>query len=111
SKRAELTYIKERTVPALIAHVRRIPPQSLILYMRYSPVEPVANLYPSDVARLIADASPVPLHTVSDVYLGSGVVGGMMRAAEAAGTRIGEISRQVLDGKRPGALTVAARTT
>ena len=71
----------------------------------------MANLYPNDVARLIADASPVPVYTVSDVYLGSGVVGGMMRAAEAAGTRIGEISRQVLDGKRPEDITIAAVPT
>jgi len=111
SNRVELTYVKERTVPALLATVKTVPSQSLILYTRYSPDEPVPNIYPDEIARLIAQASPVPVYTVSDLYLGSGVVGGMMRAAEAAGTRVGEIAGRILDGTPPDHIPITAVAT
>src|SRR6185369_1881809 len=76
-----------------------------------SPDEPVPNIYPDEIARLIAQASPVPVYTVSDLYLGSGVVGGMMRAAEAAGTRVGEIAGRILDGTPPDQIPITAVAT
>lgn len=111
STRVELSYIKEPTVPALLSAVKAVPSQSLILYTRYTPDEPAPNVYPDGIARLIAEASPVPVYTVSDLYLGSGVVGGMMRAAEAAGARVGEIAGQILDGTPPDNIPITAVAT
>jgi len=98
SDHVELTYVKERTIPRLLAAVKAIPPRSLILYTRYAPEEPAPNVYPDDIARLIAGVSRVPIYGVSDLYIGSGVVGGVIRTADAAGARLGEIARQILDG-------------
>jgi signal transduction histidine kinase len=98
STRVELTYIKARTVPELLSAVKAIPPQSLILYTRYAPEKAASNVYPADVARLIAEVAPVPIYGISDLYIGSGVVGGVVRAADAAGTRVGEIARHIVDG-------------
>jgi signal transduction histidine kinase len=64
-------------------------------------------VYPEQVARLIAAASPVPIYTIDDVYLGSGVVGGIMRSGEASGSRLGAIARQILDGTRPESIPIA----
>jgi signal transduction histidine kinase len=111
SGRVNLVYIKEPTVPALLAAVKAIPPQSLLLYMRYAPAQPVPNLYPKDIAHLIAAVAPVPIYGVSDLYIGSGVVGGMIRGVDAAGSRTGEIARQILDGTSPQNIPIDAVST
>ena len=49
----------------------------------------------------MAGASSVPIYGVTDLYLGSGIVGGMMRGSHATGTRLGQIARQILDGTPP----------
>ena len=51
SRRIELTYIRERTVAGLLAAVKAIPLQSLIMYTRYTPEESDRVVYPDEVAR------------------------------------------------------------
>jgi signal transduction histidine kinase/ABC-type uncharacterized transport system substrate-binding protein len=101
ANRVELTYVKKRTVPELLSAVKAIPPQSVILYTRYAPDEPVPNVYPGDIAHMMADVARAPIYGVSDLYIGSGVVGGVIRSGDAAGARLGEIARQILDGTPP----------
>jgi signal transduction histidine kinase len=107
SNRVDLTYIKEPTVPALLAAVKAIPPQSVLLYTRYAPDHPSPNVYPDEIARLIAEASPAPIYTVSELYLGSGVVGGMVRSTDDTGILVGEIARRVLGGTPPEKIPIA----
>jgi signal transduction histidine kinase len=49
----------------------------------------------------MAKVSPVPIYAPTNLYVGSGIVGGMMRDAQATGTRVGQIARQVLDANPP----------
>jgi signal transduction histidine kinase len=98
SKGLELVYIKERTVPALLAAVKTIPQQSLILYTRYTPNEAARVMYPDEIAGLIVEAAPVPVYGVAEQYLGTGVVGGVMRDTKTTGTRLGEIASEILRG-------------
>ena len=111
SDRVELTYIKERTIPSLLAAVKAIPPQSLIFYTRYTPDEPTPNVYPEGVASLIAAVAPVPIYGVSESYLGNGVVGGMMRTGEALGDRLAETALQILKGTPPENIPITAVAT
>ena len=106
SDRVELTYIKARTVPALLAAVKAVPPPSVLLYTRYTPNEAAHIVYPDEIVRLLVDASRVPIYASSDLYIGSGVVGGMMRSDEANGTRAGVIARQILDGMPPESIPI-----
>jgi PAS domain S-box-containing protein len=101
AQRIEIRYLTEESVPRLIAAIKAVPLRSAILYVRYSQGDPGRVLIPSDVARLVAEASPVPVYGISDSYLGSGVVGGAMHEPRAVGIRIGQIARQILDGTRP----------
>jgi len=107
SRRVELTYIRERTVPGLLAAVKTIPRQSLIIYTRYTPEESESAVYPDEVARLMARVSPVAIYTSADQLFGTGVVGGMLKGSRAIGTRLGEIACQILDGARPEDIPVA----
>jgi|SRR5688572_6854376 len=106
SQRIELIYIRERTVPGLLAAVKAIPEQSLVLYTRYTPEDADSIVHPDDVARLMARVSPVPIYTSADLFFGTGVVGGAIKGTRAIGTRLGEIARQILDGARPDDIPV-----
>ena len=99
--RAELTYIHERSLSRLLAAVKAISPPGLILYARYAPEDTEAIVYSDEVVRELAQTSAVPIYGVTDLYLGSGVVGGVMRNSHATGTRIGYLARLILDGTPP----------
>jgi signal transduction histidine kinase len=101
SDRVELTYIKEPTVPALLAAVRAIPRGSVILYTRYAPIDAARIRYPDEIASLVAEAAPVPTYGASEVYMGKGIVGGVMRDQKETGTALAEMARRMLDGAPP----------
>ena len=101
SERVELTYIQEKSLPGLLAAVTAISPPALILYTRYTPADSEVVVYADEVARFVAGASSVPIYGVIDRYIGSGIVGGVMRGSHATGTRLGQIARQILDGTPP----------
>jgi PAS domain S-box-containing protein len=108
--RVQLTYLTGLPVPRLLAAVQSAPPQSLILLIRYSQEDPGEVLFPSDMARLVAEASPVPVYGVSEMYLGTGVVGGAMYSARALGTRLGHLGQEILHGTSPVTPIERART-
>ena len=103
--RVELVYMKERTLPELLAAVKAIPTQSLIFYTRYIPLAADSlserNIYPDEIGGLIAEVAPVPIYASSEISIGMGVVGGMIRATNVVGARLGEIAGQILKGTPP----------
>ena len=101
SGRVELTFMTERTVPRLLAAISALPSGSLILYTRYISEGADDGVDTVEVARLMVQRSPVPIYSPNDLYMGTGVVGGVMRNADVTGTRVGAMVRQILDGRRP----------
>lgn len=101
ARHVALTYLDEATVPGLLAAVRAIPPGSLIFFVWHWQDEPGTWMHSDRVARLVAEAATVPVYGTSDFYIGSGVVGGVMRDTRETGTRIGQMARQILAGTRP----------
>lgn len=106
SDRVQLTYLREASVPDLLAAVKAIPAQSLIFYARYTPEDAESMVYPDQVVRLMVQASPVPIYIGAGPWFGTGVVGGMIRGSRAIGTRLGELAQQILDGTRPEDLPI-----
>jgi signal transduction histidine kinase len=100
SRQTRLTFIDERTVPGMVAAVRAAPPRSLILYIWQAQEEPGNFKYSDEFARLVAEAAPVPVYGTSDLYVGSGVVGGVMRETRETGMRAAEMALQILGGTR-----------
>lgn len=101
SQRVSFTYLVEETVPRLLSAVRAIPAGSVILYIWHTQPDPGNVLYPDTVARLVANAASGPVYGTSDLYIGTGVVGGVVRSTRETGTRIGEMALRVLTGTRP----------
>ena len=95
-----LTYLVEDTVSALLARVKAARPGSVILYIWHSQNEPGQLVYPDQVARLVARASSVPVYGTSDLYMGSGIIGGTVRGTRETGIRVGEMALSILAGAR-----------
>jgi signal transduction histidine kinase len=101
SQSVSVTYLNEETVPRLLSAVKAVPAGSVILYIWQSQMDPGNVLYPDVVAGFVADAASVPVYGTSDLYLGKGVVGGVMRGTRETGTRLGEMAFRILTGTRP----------
>jgi signal transduction histidine kinase len=106
TERVELTYVNETTVSGLLSAIRGIPSGSVILYTRFTPKDADSAADTVEVARLMAQVSPVPIYGTTALYLGTGVVGGMMRDSRDTGTRLGQIAHQILAGTPPEAIPV-----
>src|SRR4030095_8200081 len=88
------------SVPRLLAAVRAVPQRSLIVYIWYTEDEPGNVNYSDEFARLIAQAPTVPVYGTSDFYIGSGIVGGMVRETQETASRSGELALRILSGTR-----------
>jgi signal transduction histidine kinase/ABC-type uncharacterized transport system substrate-binding protein len=100
STRFPVMYLEAPTVAKLLDAVRAVPPRSLILYIWHPGTELGNLVYADTIAAQVAEASPVPVYGSSDLYLGTGVVGGVVRRTEETGIRVGELTAQILNGAR-----------
>ena len=96
----KLTYVTQQTIPGLLAAVKAAPPRSVILYIWRSQRDPGHVVYADEVARLVSQAASVPVYGTSDFYVGSGVVGGVVRGTRETGTHLGQIALRILTGTR-----------
>ena len=100
TERVSFTYVTERTLPKLLAAIKAVPPNSVILYIWHTQQDPGNIVYPSEIARLVTEVAPVPVYGTSDFYVGSGVVGGVVRGTRETGVRLGEMAVRILTGTR-----------
>ena len=100
SRRVQLTYIDEHSTSRLLAAVSAIPPKSLVLYVWHWQESSASVASVDQVARLVA-ASPVPVYGTNERFVGSGVVGGVVRRTSETGTRMGQMAVQLIGGARP----------
>jgi len=98
SGRVRLTYMNEPSRVSLIAAVKSVPRGSLILYIRYLQSDAELLAESDEVAPLVAAAATVPVYGTNEQYVGSGVVGGVVRRRYDTGFRIGEMARQIVGG-------------
>jgi signal transduction histidine kinase len=100
SPRVTVSFLSEESMPRLLDAVRAVPPRSVILYIWHHSRDPGNVVYPDEVAGLVAEAASVPVYGTSDFYVGTGVVGGVVRGTRKTGTRLGEMALQILGGTR-----------
>ena len=97
SPRIRLTFVDEPTVPRLMDVVRAVPQRSLIVYIFYSDGRP-RRQSDEETARQLASAATVPVYGTNERYIGTGVVGGVVRGTSETGVRVGELALQILNG-------------
>ena len=59
----EVTYSNEPTLPEMLATSGQLPADSLIFYVRYSPVTKGRVIFPDEMLPEIAEAAPVPIYS------------------------------------------------
>jgi signal transduction histidine kinase len=97
--RVELQYLEFANLAPLLAAVTSLPPRSLLLFVWFANLDD-AMIYSDEIARRLAQVSSVPVYGSSDFYIGSGVVGGVVRVTHETGLRLGRLASQILNGAR-----------
>ena len=101
TNRVSITYITDDSRSAMLAAVRSIPDaKSLVLFIRHAQ-EPERTMALQETARLVCEASAVPVYGVTETFIGMGLVGGRVYGTADQGARAGRMAVRVLGGVRP----------
>jgi signal transduction histidine kinase len=109
-KSVTLTFAHESSLPEMLATVQTLPADSIIFYVRYSPVTQGRVIFPDELLPEIAAMAPVPIYSSLDTNIGKGVVGGMMRSGINDATRLGDMSVRILEGAPPASMPMSPAT-
>lgn len=101
SPRLTVSFTNEPTLPQALDMLKALPTDSLILWVRYSPVTQSRVIFPGEFLPEIAAAAPVPIYAALDTFLGNGAVGGMMRSSTTDAHRLGAMALRILEGTPP----------
>jgi signal transduction histidine kinase len=96
-----ISYMIAPTMEDVLARVAVLPPGTVVLLGPFGRDASGRDFRAPDAGARIAKASAVPVYTVVDGSIGSGVVGGRVVSFEAQGRRQAEIGAQLLRGERP----------
>jgi PAS domain S-box-containing protein len=100
--RVEVEYLTDLRPEELAARTKALPERSLVLYVwQQSRSEQGRVLETREVLAAFAPSARVPIYGMTNVYVGSGAVGGYMNLAETAGAKTGEIVARIASGVRP----------
>ena len=97
----EVSYWDGQPLEQLLKNLRKIPADTIVLYLAVSGDGSGRTYAPADIARQIAAASVAPVYGVLETYLGQGIVGGAFPSFEAHGKLAGEVALRVLAGEKP----------
>jgi signal transduction histidine kinase len=96
--RVSITYATALPLPQLLAQLKQLPPNSLVLFttlFRDGAGEPRV---PHDVVPLVSAAASAPVYGFLDQYLGRGIVGGKLYSSSSQGAGAAELVLQSLSG-------------
>jgi PAS domain S-box-containing protein len=98
---ALFTFLTDLSPDELIAQMKRLPEQSIVLYVwQQSRNEQGEVLESLDILAWIAQSARVPIYELSHEFPGRGVVGGYIATAGAQGTKVAEIALRIANGAR-----------
>jgi signal transduction histidine kinase len=86
--------------------VASLPLGTVILFTNMFRDAAGETFVPEAAAGLVAMSANVPVYALLETHIGGGAVGGKVVDFGAAGKRVGELARQVLDGAAPSALPI-----
>jgi signal transduction histidine kinase len=104
--RLGVEYLVDLSLPAVLAAVRALPPDAMVLYLSMYRDGAGEQRVPLDVVTQIAAASSVPMFGIFEPSLGRGVVAGWITSNQAQGRRTGELVTRLLNGEPPSGIGV-----
>jgi diguanylate cyclase (GGDEF)-like protein len=94
----------------LLERLSSLPPDSFILLMSFNQDRDGNTYSYEESCRKIVDASPVPVFSFWDFYLGSGSVGGMVTSGRHQGLAAGNLARDILRGTKAADLPIITKS-
>ncbi|WP_298273251.1 ATP-binding protein [Geobacter sp.] len=103
---ATLRFFEAMPMEALLEKLRHLPPDRLVVMLSYSVDQTGKTFTQAEAARLVSEASPVPVYGVHAEQLGHGVVGGLMMGGDAQGKAAARLAVRILRGESAGTIPV-----
>ncbi|MEF2229404.1 MAG: PAS domain S-box protein [Pseudodesulfovibrio sp.] len=107
----EVRYSGGSTLPELLAEVRALPENALILYGFYYRDGQGRFYNTGEALEAIAAETSLPIYGLYDFDLGHGIAGGMLTSGYAQGQAMAQLALHVLAGREPGDIPVISRLT
>jgi len=106
SSRADVTFLEDYSMAELENRVANLPPDSMILLMTFNQDRLGADYtYDASIRRVRAHAA-VPVYGIWEMYLGKGIVGGMLTRGYDQGNISAQIATRILQGESPSQIPV-----
>lgn len=92
--------LTDNNIYSLFSKVRKATPDSVIICSSYSPRVGSTKLGFYYFYRKLSEASPVPIYSLYDFTMGTGVVGGEMLSGRQNGAEAAKLALKVLNGEK-----------
>lgn len=102
----QIVYSDNFTLPELLARVKDLPRNSLILYGIYNRDKNGRFYDISEAVEAVAARASVPVYGLIDFDLGHGIVGGLLSSGYSQGQSMAQLALHVLAGRHPGDIPV-----
>jgi len=106
----EIELLDNMSMTRLLERLPALPPDSFVLLMSFNRDRDGNTFSYEESGRKIVDASPVPVFSFWDFYLGSGTVGGMVTSGRHQGLEAGRLTGEILHGAQPGDLPIVMKS-
>jgi len=100
--RVTITYLTDLAPDELMARIRTLPKDSLILYVWQQVLDAQGRLLETrDVLARVAHEAKVPIYGKSFAMIGRGIVGGYVWTQEGTADKLAEITMRIVNGTQP----------
>jgi PAS domain S-box-containing protein len=106
-----INYLTNLPTAVLIDELKRVPAQSIVLYVRQTGDAKGRPLASRETLALIAPSVRVPIYGSLDTYIGYGIVGGYVFNTEGVGKELADMALRVASGVSPENIPVHTAKT
>jgi PAS domain S-box-containing protein len=98
----DLTYFHDLPLDDLVQRVSALPEHSIVMFVKQTMRTRSQDIDQAEALAKITRASPVPVFSQNEAYVGHGIVGGYVWRYEADARRIAEMAQRIANGARAG---------
>lgn len=106
SSRADVTFLENYSMAELEEKIAALPDNSIILLMTFNQDRLGADYTYDESIRRVRVHANVPVYGIWEMYLGKGIVGGMLTSGYEQGNLSAQIAIRILQGESPSQIPV-----
>ena len=104
--RVKFIYLSGLAMEDLLQRIRRLPKNSIILYLSLLKDARGVNYYAMESLKLLAEATSAPIYGIWEFFVGQGIVGGYVLGVTPNAARVGQLALRILRGEHPDTIPV-----